>query len=87
MIGTEWVTWRKYTDRSAEPMAPAIVDNLHPKSLSENRRGLAHFAVPWEQNVPVPLSSAGSRIGSKMVESWNQGIRHKRGSGKEPRTK
>ncbi len=35
------------------------------KSLSENRRGLAHFAVPWEQNVPVPFSSAGSRIGSK----------------------
>ena len=34
------------------------------KCLSENRRGLAHFAVPWEQNVPVPLSSAGSRIGS-----------------------
>ena len=32
-------------------------------SLSENRRGLAHFAMPCEQNVPVPLSSAGSRIG------------------------
>ena len=40
---------------------------LEPESLSENRRGLAHFAVPWEQNVPVPLSSAGSRIGSKSA--------------------
>jgi len=35
------------------------------KSLSENRRGLAHFAMPCEQNVPVPLSADGSRIGSK----------------------
>jgi NDP-sugar pyrophosphorylase family protein len=24
---------------------------------SANGRGLAHFAVPWEQNVPVPLSA------------------------------
>ncbi len=43
------------------------VIGLFAKSLSENRRGLAHFAVPWEQNVPVPLSSAGSRIGSKRT--------------------
>ena len=37
------------------------------KSLSENRRGLAHFATPCEQNVPVPLSAAGSRTGSKQT--------------------
>jgi len=34
------------------------------KNLSENRRGLAHFAESAEQNVPVPLSSAGFRVGS-----------------------
>ena len=28
------------------------------KSLSQNRRGLAHFAESSEQNVPVPLSAA-----------------------------
>jgi len=33
--------------------------------LPENRRGLAHFAESSEQNVPVPLSSEGFRIGSK----------------------
>jgi hypothetical protein len=44
-------------------------------SLSENRRGLAHFAgrpqqkeQSSEQNVPVPLSADGSRIGSKAAE-------------------
>ncbi len=35
------------------------------KSLSQNRRGLAHFAESSEQNVPVPLSANGSGIGSK----------------------
>jgi HPt (histidine-containing phosphotransfer) domain-containing protein len=39
------------------------------KGLSENRRGLAHFAVPWEQKVPDPLSSDGSRIGSKTKKA------------------
>jgi len=39
------------------------------KNLSENRRGLAHFAESSEQNVPVPLSSAseGLRMGSKTL--------------------
>jgi len=37
------------------------------KNLSENRRGLAHFAEPSEQNVPVPLPSGGFRIGSKKT--------------------
>ncbi len=35
------------------------------KNLSQNRRGLAHFAESSEQNVPVPLSADGSGIGSK----------------------
>ncbi|NLX98205.1 MAG: hypothetical protein GXY83_18755, partial [Rhodopirellula sp.] len=35
------------------------------KSLSQNRRGLAHFAESSEQNVPVPFSSRGFGIGSK----------------------
>ena len=35
------------------------------ESLSENGRGLAHFAMPCEQNVPVPLSADRFRIGSK----------------------
>jgi len=34
------------------------------KNLSENCRGLAHFAESSEQNVPVPLSSKAFRIGS-----------------------
>ena len=51
-----------------EPRPPNV------KSLSENRRGLAHFAVPWEQNVAVPLSSAGSRIGSKRRYFSNAAI-------------
>jgi phosphoglycerol transferase len=37
--------------------------------LSENRRGLAHFAVPWEQNVPVPLSADGFRTGSNSADA------------------
>jgi len=43
------------------------------KNLSENRRGLTHFAAGTiasmvaEQNVPVPLSSEGSRIGSNCI--------------------
>ncbi len=36
------------------------------KSLSENGRALEQFAVPWEQSVPDPFSSDGSRIGSKQ---------------------
>ena len=51
-----------------EPRPPNV------KSLSENRRGLAHFAVPWEQNVPVPLSSAGSRLGSQRAYFSNAAI-------------
>ncbi len=44
------------------------------KSRSKNRRGLAHFAMPGEQNVPVPLSSAGSWIDSKSrTELGNSG--------------
>ena len=40
------------------------VESRSTYCLSENRRGLAHFAMPCEQNVPVPLSVDGSRIGS-----------------------
>jgi aminopeptidase len=39
------------------------------KSLSKNRRGLAHFAESSEQNVPVPLLPDGSWIGSKSDEA------------------
>ena len=49
----------------------AACGNQPAKSLSVNWRGLAHLVVPWEQNVPVPLSSADSRIGS---ESFPQAI-------------
>ncbi len=35
------------------------------KSLSQNHRGLAHFAESSQQNVPVPLSADGSGIGAK----------------------
>jgi hypothetical protein len=35
---------------------------------SQNGRGLAHFAEPSEQNVPVPLSADRSGIGNKDAE-------------------
>jgi hypothetical protein len=42
-------------------------------SLSENRRGLEQFAVPWEQSVPDPLSADGSRIGARQfIDRLNQ---------------
>ena len=54
----------------APPPAPLRPDVLPspdlPKSLSENRRGLARFVESAEQNVPVPLSADGSRIGTKF---------------------
>jgi hypothetical protein len=42
------------------------------KSLSQNRRGLAHFAESAEQNVPVPLSADGSGIGSKPLSGFHE---------------
>ncbi len=39
---------------------PKVERQATYKSLSENRRGLAHFAQYSEQNVPVPLVSDGS---------------------------
>jgi arylsulfatase A-like enzyme len=44
-------------------VSPAAADEPAAKSLSQNHRGLAHFAESSEQNVPVPLSADG--IGSK----------------------
>jgi len=50
-----------------ESLAAKIEAQAEPETenLSENHRGLAHFAESSEQNVPVPLSSEGFRIGSK----------------------
>jgi hypothetical protein len=42
---------------------------VNTNCLSENRRGLAHFAIPCEQYVPVPFSADGSWIGSRSAES------------------
>ncbi len=39
------------------------------KSLSQNRRGLAHLAESSEQNVPVPFLLPGSGIGSKPMDA------------------
>jgi len=36
----------------------------------EDHRGLAHFAESSEQNVPVPLSSNGFRLGLKRHRDW-----------------
>jgi hypothetical protein len=35
------------------------------KSLSQNRRGLSLFPMPCEEKGTVPLSAAGSGLGSK----------------------
>jgi hypothetical protein len=40
---------------------------LLTKNLSENRRGLAHFAESSEQNVPVPLFTNGEHAGRRAV--------------------
>ena len=50
-------------------LGESVIDIHEPKSLSQNRRGLAHFAESSEQNVPVPLSADGSGIGSKTLRS------------------
>ena len=39
--------------------------SVYLKSLSQDRRGLAHFAESAEQNVPVPFSASGFGIGGK----------------------
>jgi len=54
--------------------------NKPAKNLSENRRGLAHFAESSEQNVPVPLSSGGFRIGSKVTSVTSACPSHRCGS-------
>ncbi|NUQ64977.1 MAG: MFS transporter [Pirellulales bacterium] len=47
------------------------VPHSETKSLSQNRRGLVHFAESSEQNVPVPSSAQGLRIGSKWFAWWH----------------
>ena len=51
------------------PPLPELI--TEGERLSQNRRGLAHFAESSEQNVPVPLSSRGfgtvSEITSRSV--------------------
>jgi hypothetical protein len=59
-----------------------------PNSLSGNCRGLAHFAMPCEQNAPVPFSADGSRMGSKapiLVERANPGGLAAKASGRSSR--
>jgi acyl-[acyl-carrier-protein]-phospholipid O-acyltransferase/long-chain-fatty-acid--[acyl-carrier-protein] ligase len=53
-------------------VGPAASASAKTASLSENRRGLAHFAMPGEQHVPVPLSADGSRKGSNDTAEWNR---------------
>jgi predicted ATP-grasp superfamily ATP-dependent carboligase len=55
-------THQLLTKRCREPFSDT--------SQTENRRGLAHFAVPWEQNGPVPLSADGSRIDIKVPDTF-----------------
>ncbi|MCI0331786.1 MAG: hypothetical protein L0228_01005 [Planctomycetes bacterium] len=56
---------------SAAPREFVANDTAYPipaknaKNLSQNRRGLAHFAESSEQNVPVPLPENGSETSSK----------------------
>ena len=53
-------------------------DETKTKNVSQNRRGLAHFAESSEQNVPVPLSEHGFWIvlGRENAEfiSWPREI-------------
>ncbi len=58
-------------ERVADAPSPTHADEIDPAHIpaedksAANRRGLAHFAMPGEQNVPVPFSADGSRMGSK----------------------
>jgi hypothetical protein len=47
----------------ARRLLPALLKK-HLEPSQEPSRGLAHFALPCEQNVPNPFSAEGSRIGS-----------------------
>ncbi len=56
---------------------PSGKDGQVKKSLSQNRWVLAHFAESSEQNVPVPFSRRGLRIGSKWHARDGIGSRRK----------
>jgi len=60
------VAYRYFQGESAAGSRELSHPSGRPQNLSENRRGLAHFAESSEQNVPVPLSSQGFRIGSEL---------------------
>ena len=65
------ITHLKEPPKKEQPTGGELPPTKNPrakspvKSLSENRRGLAHFAMPCEHNVPVPFSAIGFRIGPK----------------------
>ena len=58
---------QRQMERWLQAAEEAMAGDALTQSLSQNRRGLAHFAESSEQNVPVPLSADGSGIGSKLL--------------------